>query len=97
MSCNLSYDNLRQQSIAQQIAKQPYETGGCTCGKHKPKADAPAPEDVLDLVTERDINDAFRDNKAKVYCTKQAIITPAATDRAAETGVDIIRVAKEVE
>ena len=71
--------------------------GGCTCGKHKPKADAPAPEDVLDLVTERDINDAFRDNKAKVYCTKQAIITPAGSDRAAETGIDIIRIAKEVE
>ena len=68
------------------------KAGGCTCGKHKEQKADPAPEDVLDLVTERDINDAFRDNKTKVYCTKQAIITPAGSDRAAETGIDIIRV-----
>lgn len=66
--------------------------GGCTCGKQEAKASAPASEDVLELVTERDINDAFRDNKSKIYCTKQAIITPAGSDRAAETGIDIIRV-----
>lgn len=49
-------------------------------------------EDPLDLVTERDINDAFRDNHSCVYCETKAIITPAAADRAAETGIKIIRV-----
>lgn len=49
-------------------------------------------DDPLDLVTERDINDAFRDNHSCVYCEKKALITPAAADRAAETGIKIIRV-----
>ena len=48
-------------------------------------------EEILDLVTERDINDAFRDNKQQVYCEKKALITPAATDRARAAGIKIIR------
>ena len=56
---------------------------------------APVPqvpeEEILDLVTERDINDAFRDNKPRVYCGKRALITPAATDRAKAAGIQIIR------
>lgn len=68
------------------------KNGKCSCGKHKAKEDAIPPEDILELVTERDINDAFRDNKSKVYCTKKAIITPAGADRAAETGIDIVKV-----
>lgn len=50
------------------------------------------PPEPLDLVTERDINDAFRDNSPCVYCESKALITPAAADRAAETGIRIIRV-----
>ncbi len=57
-----------------------------------PAADPVPAEDPLDLVTERDINDAFRDNHSCVYCEKKALITPAAADRAAETGIKIVRV-----
>lgn len=73
--------------------------GGCTCGAHSapapadPSAPAAEPEqEVLDLVTERNINDAFRDNLTQVLCEKKALITPAAADRAAETGIRIVRV-----
>ena len=74
--------------------------GGCTCG-HSQDTCAPAPapqqppepeQEPLDLVTERDINDAYRDNLSQVLCQKQALITPAAVDRAAETGIKIVRV-----
>lgn len=70
--------------------------GGCTCGHHSAPAPAPAPpaepeQEPLDLVTERDINDAFRDSHPQVLCTKKALITPAAADRAAETGIKIVR------
>lgn len=70
--------------------------GGCTCGHHSAPAPAPAPpaepeQEPLDLVTERDINDAFRDSHSQVLCTKKALITPAAADRAAETGIKIVR------
>ncbi len=49
-------------------------------------------EEILDLVTERDINDAFRDNKKQIYCEKKALITPAAVDRAKAAEIEIIRV-----
>lgn len=70
--------------------------GGCTCGHHSAPAPTPAPpaepeQEPLDLVTERDINDAFRDSHPQVLCTKKALITPAAADRAAETGIKIVR------
>ena len=70
--------------------------GGCTCGHHSAPAPAPAPpaepeQEPLDLVTERDINDAFRDSHPQVLCTKKALITPVAADRAAETGIKIVR------
>lgn len=69
---------------------------GCACGHHSAPAPAPAPpaepeQEPLDLVTERDINDAFRDSHPQVLCTKKALITPAAADRAAETGIKIVR------
>lgn len=57
---------------------------------------APAPppaaeREVLDLVTERSLNDAYRDNLPEIYCTRDALITDAAADRALETGIKIIR------
>lgn len=75
--------------------------GGCTCGGHShgdscAPAQTPSPQapeqEPLDLVTERDINDAFRDNLSQVVCQKKALITPAAADRAAETGIKIVRI-----
>ena len=51
----------------------------------------PAPT-VLDLVTEQDVNDAIRANQAELLCTQRAIITPAAADRSAATGLQIRRV-----
>lgn len=68
-------------------------SGGCSCGRSAAPAQEPAPEqEPLALVTERDINDAFRDNHSQVLCEKKALITPAAADRAAETGIRIVRV-----
>ena len=73
--------------------------GGCTCGAGAAAGTAPAPkaepepeQEPLELVTERDVNDAFRDNHTQIPCTKKALITPAAVDRAAETGIKIVRV-----
>ena len=48
-------------------------------------------EEILELVTEADINDAYRDNKTCVYCEKKALITPSAKDRAVAAGIKIIR------
>lgn len=56
-----------------------------------PAAPAAAEREVLDLVTERSLNDAYRDNLTEIYCTKDALITDAAADRAEETGIRIIR------
>ena len=57
-----------------------------------PAAPAPAAAPVLDLVTEQDVNDAIRANQVELLCTARAIITPAAADRSAETGLVIRRV-----
>lgn len=47
---------------------------------------------VLDLVTEQDVNDAIRANRAELLCTQKAIVTPAAWDRSAATGLAIRRI-----
>lgn len=47
--------------------------------------------EILELVTEADINDAYRDNKGQVYCGEKALITPLARDRATVAGIKIIR------
>ena len=66
--------------------------GTCSCGSHKHE-DAPATgRPPLDLVTERDIEEAKRENRDEIFCTKKAIITPAAADRADELWVRITRV-----
>lgn len=56
-----------------------------------PQAPAAAEREVLDLVTERSLNDAYRDNLTEIYCTRDALITDAAADRAMETGIRILR------
>ena len=55
-----------------------------------PRRAAPEPE-VLELVTEADLNDAYRANRTEIRCTRGAVITDAALDRAAETGIRIRR------
>ena len=58
-----------------------------------PAPNAPAMQaPVLDLVTEQDVNDAIRANRVELLCTAKAIITPAAVDRSAATGLTIRRV-----
>ena len=51
-----------------------------------------AEREVLDLVTEADLNVAYRANRTEIYCTKRAAITDAARDRLLETGIKVIRV-----
>lgn len=48
-------------------------------------------EILEDLVTEQDINDAFRDDKRVLYCKHKALITPLAMERASAMGIKIIR------
>ena len=48
-------------------------------------------ETLLDLVTERDINDAIEKGDKAVYCCRKALITPAAADRALAFGIDIVK------
>ena len=57
-----------------------------------PAAPAAPSAPVLDLVTEQDVNDAIRANRVEVLCTARAIVTPAAWDRSAATGLTIRRV-----
>ena len=49
-------------------------------------------EEVLELVTAGDLNTAFRDDRKQLFCTKDAIITPAARERIEETGIQIVRI-----
>ncbi|MCF0228905.1 MAG: phosphate propanoyltransferase [Parasporobacterium sp.] len=48
-------------------------------------------DELLELVTERDINDAIEKGESSVYCTRRALVTPAAYDRALAFGIDIVR------
>lgn len=48
--------------------------------------------ELLELLTASELNAAFRDDRKELYCTKDAIITPAALERIEETGIRIIRV-----
>lgn len=57
-----------------------------------PAAPAAPSAPVLDLVTEQDVNDAIRANRVELLCTPRAIVTPAAWDRSAATGLTIRRV-----
>jgi putative phosphotransacetylase len=47
---------------------------------------------VLDLVTERDVNNALSRGLKELYCAFKGFITPAAADRAGEKGIAITRV-----
>ena len=64
----------------------------CDCGKHeaREKREEP-PRELLDLVTERDVDAAAQAGRRSVYCERTALITPAAADRAAELGLRILR------
>ncbi|MDO5346092.1 MAG: phosphate propanoyltransferase [Lachnospiraceae bacterium] len=63
------------------------------CSSARSAQPKPEPgEKILELITERDINDAYRDNREIVYGTSQALITQAARERAAATGIQMIRI-----
>lgn len=47
---------------------------------------------ALDLVTERDVNNALSRGLKELYCASKGFITPAAADRAGEKGIVITRV-----
>jgi putative phosphotransacetylase len=51
----------------------------------------PPGEAVLDLVTERDINNAVERGEKTVYCSAKGFISPAAADRAKEKGIQICK------
>ena len=51
----------------------------------------PCPQAALDLVTERDINNALGRGEKTVYCAARGFISPAATDRAKEKGIQICK------
>ena len=53
---------------------------------------AAADSEILELVTAGDLNLAFRDDRKEIFCTKNALITPAAKERIAETGIRVVRV-----
>ena len=45
----------------------------------------------LDLVTERDVNDALNRGERTLYCAARGLISPAAADRAREKGITICK------
>jgi putative phosphotransacetylase len=46
---------------------------------------------ALDLITERDINNALVRGETTLYCTAKGLISPAATDLAREKGITLCR------
>lgn len=69
-------------------------TSKAVCGQARTEQDEPLLQEraVLDLVTERDINDARNRGEKKIFCGMRALITPSALDRSSELGVEIARV-----
>lgn len=61
-----------------------------SCMDAEPK-DHIGQQEILDLVTEQDINEAVRNGKGAVYCSQKALITPAAADRSSSCHIEIIR------
>ncbi len=51
-------------------------------------------QNVLDLVTEQDVNEAVRRGDKQISCERKALITPAAADRAMQCAIEIVRVDK---
>jgi putative phosphotransacetylase len=56
-----------------------------------PSPGSPGAGRALDLVTERDVNNAVNRGERTVYCGAKGFISPAAADRAKEKGIDIQR------
>lgn len=50
-----------------------------------------AGDETLSLVTEKEVAEAYRQNRDGIACAKGAIVTPAARDRAAELNIKIDR------
>ena len=68
--------------------------GGCQCGGEHPAAQAaPRAEEAppMDLVTERDVEEAWKKGVAVIRCLPRCIVTDAARERAMSLGVEIKR------
>jgi putative phosphotransacetylase len=64
---------------------------GAALAEEQSVASPAARSNVLDLVTERDINDAFARGEKTLYCSAKGFISPVAADRAKEKGMAICR------
>jgi putative phosphotransacetylase len=68
-------------------------TGGCGCRTVPGAVSCPCQQvpGGLDLITERDVNNALLRGEKTVYCAVKGFISPAATDRAMEKGITLCR------
>lgn len=86
-----------------EIAAPAAEKTGCSCGgkcgghcggSHEKKPEAPSPEPetpLMDLVTERDVEDAWKRGIPVIRCLPRCIVTDAARERAMSLGIEIKR------
>lgn len=66
--------------------------GNCVCSKSESVAEGGGgTQEVLDLVTERDIEDAWRRGISVIWCLHRCIITDAARERAASLNIEFKR------
>lgn len=77
--------------------------GGCSCGgscqgncgRHKaeasPPPDQPCETEPMDLVTERDVEEAWKRGIPMIRCLPRCIVTDAARERAMSLGIEIKR------
>jgi len=91
-SAELGIRILKAEMPAAAFGRAPAGTMTASSASAGPAAGLHGQEELLDLVTVSELNAAFRDNKKELYCTKHVIITPAAMERIAETGIRIVRV-----
>lgn len=67
--------------------------GGCQCGGEHSAPAAPKAEEapLMDLVTERDVEDAWKKGVAVIRCLPKCIVTDAARERAMSLNIEIKR------
>ena len=80
---------------AKKALSPPAEKNRLQSGPEGPAVPAKPPwegKEIFDLLTEQEVRAAFKGNEKKVYCSKKAVITPAARDAAAACEVEIVRI-----
>jgi len=102
-ACCLKYSDIVELIIPGQTAKQNENAGKPDFAKISARAAARvmgscAPDEsdahmVLELVTESDVNIALRNGLTCLYCSSNALITPAAQDACKAYSVEIVRAA----